>query len=153
MENAEVDRGMVAADLSGKLLAATETELKPSDVSPLRGKDYFRMTNEPPGSAGGSDSDDHVYIPPAKGDAEGDAVGVDKGAEHMNDEDEIGLREADVVVLPPKSLSEEEKEACEETVRVLNARPRLRTIPVELKKKWTQKQLRVWEKAKNAMKR
>jgi hypothetical protein len=111
------------------------------------------MTDELPGSAGGYDSDDPVYIPPAKGDGEGDAAGVDKGVEHMNEEDEIGLREAEVVVLPPKSLSEEEKEAWEETVRVLNARPRLRTIPVELRKKWTQKQIRVWEEAKNAMKR
>ncbi len=41
----------------------------------------------------------------------------------------------------------------EETVRVLNERPHLRGIPANMKKKWFQKQSRVWEDAKMAMKR
>jgi hypothetical protein len=65
MEPAGVDIGMVAADISGKMLATTGTELKRGDDSPLRAKDYFQMGDEPTGSAGGIDSDVVVFVPPA----------------------------------------------------------------------------------------
>ena len=58
-----------------------------------------------------------------------------------------------VVAIPtPEYLTNEEEEAWEESVRLLNERPQMRTIPAEVKK-WSQKQIRVWEDAKMAVKR
>ena len=53
----------------------------------------------------------------------------------------------------PKSLTDKEKEAWEESVRLLNERPQLRGIPAEVKKKWSPKQIIVWENAKMVVKR
>jgi IS30 family transposase len=59
-----------------------------------------------------------------------------------------------VVAIPtPKSSPDEEKEAREESVCLLNERPHMRTIPAQLKKKWSQKQIRVREDANMTVKR
>jgi len=58
-----------------------------------------------------------------------------------------------VVIPTPKSLSKEEKVTWKETVRVLNERPHLRSVPAEFKKKWSQKQSKIWEEAKLAIRR
>ena len=44
--------GMVLADVAGVLFAASETDEKINDHSPLRAADHFNMEDEPPGSGG-----------------------------------------------------------------------------------------------------
>ncbi len=94
------DTEMVPVDLEGSILAvAADPGVILPKPTPLYQADYFQMDEgEPPGSGGGTDSDEHVLVPPNLQVHEPNVVSPADG----DDDNDEGH---EVVVLPPKDLT------------------------------------------------
>ncbi len=54
--------GMVLYDISGMLFAVAGTDQEMGEHSPLRAGDHFGMGDEPPGSGGGTETDEPKIV-------------------------------------------------------------------------------------------
>ena len=107
------DMEVVIVDLASKLLAVAEDPtVVPPKPTRMFEADYFHMDDrEPPGSGGGSDSDEPVIVPRDSQVVEPNV----ESPENLNEDNDEG---PEVVVLPPKDLTSEEIEAWQTTVSV-----------------------------------
>jgi hypothetical protein len=142
----------VHVDLACALFAVTEESRKriekPTRLMP---EDYFGMDDdEPPGSFGGTDSDEHQFMPAAQRDAVEEA---ERGKEPGSAEKEAAETQVSIVMPAPNNISEEEKVAWDECLRILNQNPKLREPPAHLKRKFSGKQIVIWDEVKIAIRR
>ena len=142
------DMEMVPVDLEGQLLAvATDPgDIQPKHTTLVQG-DYFEMNDgEPPGSRGGADSDEPVFVPHESQvvEAHGESPADD------GDDNDDGPR---VIVLPPKDLTSKQLSTWQTTLAILKEEPKLRAPPAALKRKWSPAQVKVWHLVKLAIKK
>ena len=122
---------------------------KPTRLMP---EDYFGRDDddEPPGSSGGTDSDEQQFVPVAQRDAVEEA---ERGKEPRSAEKEAAKTQVAIVMPDPNNLSEEENVAWDECLRILNHNPKLRVPLAHLMRKFSGKQIFIWDEVEIAIRR